>query len=165
MNKIQFAIAQALKDKKSLGVFIISASFLFIMLIAIPIFTIPGNTLQFQLEIFRVRDYFLMLFLSVLAGLNFALYWFASKQRKNRDITESVAGGAASSIAGIFGAIVGTASCASCLAAIFALIGLGTGSVFFVLNNQSYFLLGSIALMFISLYFAARKVNRICNSC
>lgn len=165
MNQIQFATLQTLKDKKSFGILIISASLLFITLIAIPIFTIPGNTLQFQLETFRVQDYFLMLFLSALAGLNFALYWFASKQKKNRDVTQSVAGGAASGIAGIFGAIVGTASCASCLAAIFALVGLGTGSVFFVLKNQSYFLLGSIALMLISLYFAARKVNRICNSC
>lgn len=106
-----------------------------------------------------------MLFLSILAGLNFALYWFALKQRKSRGITQSVAGGAASGIAGIFGAMVGTATCASCLAALFGVIGLGTGSVFFVLKNQSDFLLGAIALMLISIYFAARKVNKVCDSC
>lgn len=165
MNQIYLSISRTLKDKVSLAILIISASSLLILFIAIPVFTIPGNTLQFQLKTFRTQDYTLMLFLSVLAGLNFALYWFALKQRKSRGVTQSVAGGTASGIAGIFGAMVGTATCASCLAALFGLVGLGTGSVFFVLKNQSYFLLGAIVLMLISIYFAARKVNKVCDSC
>lgn len=68
-------------------------------------------------------------------------------------------------VAGIFAAVVGTASCLSCLVALLGLVGLGVGSALFILKNQSYFLLGAIALMLISLYFAARKVDRVCNSC
>jgi len=66
---------------------------------------------------------------------------------------------------GIFGTVVGAAACASCLASLFGLIGLGTGSVFFVLQNQIYFFLGAIIAMLISLYFAARKVKRACDKC
>lgn len=166
MNQTYLAISQTLKDRNSLIVFVIVALALFSLFIAMPIFTIPGNTLQFQLKTFRAQDYTLMLFLSILAGLNVALYWFSFRQRKeNGVVSQAVAGGTASSIAGIFGAIVGTATCASCLAVIFGLIGLGTGSVFFVLKNQSYFLFGAIAVLLISLYFGSRKVSRICSSC
>lgn len=165
MNQIYLSILQSLKDKVSLAILIISASALFILFIALPVFTIPGNTLQFQLKTFRTQDYALMLFFSALAGLNFALYWFALKQKRDQNIPQSVVGGTTSGIAGIFGAIVGTATCASCLAALFGLVGLGTGSVFFVLKNQSYFLVGAIALMLISIYFAARKVSKVCHSC
>lgn len=165
MNQIRFAISQTLKDAGSRDVLVISAFLLFAFLVVLPVFTIPGNTLQFQLETFRVQDYVLMLLLSLLAGLNFSLYWFAAKQNKTDSTAQSIAGSMTSGAGGIFAAIVGTASCASCLAAAFALVGLGTGSVFFVLNNQSYFLLGSIALMLLSFYFAVRKVSRICTSC
>lgn len=165
MNQTHLAVSQTLKDKASLAIFSISALVLFILFVAIPIFTIPGNTLPFQLKAFRAQDYGLMLSLSALAGLNFALYWFASKQRKSQPTTQSVFGGTASGIAGVFGAVVGTATCASCLAVLFGLIGLGTGSVLFVLRNQSYFLLGAIVLMLTSLYFAAQKVNKVCASC
>lgn len=167
MNAIRFAISRVLTDKSALGVFVVSASLLLVLFIAIPVVTIPGNTLQFQLETFGVRDYVLMIALAALAGLNFGLNWFALKQKKNQTSTASasVAGGVTSGVAGVFGAMVGTASCASCLAALFALVGLGTGSVLFVLDHQTYFLLGSMALLLISLYFISRKINKMCTSC
>lgn len=113
--------------------------------------------ITFQLSIFRPMDYFLATFLAVLVGLNLVFQVYTFKQRRVQNATQFVAGGAISGISGIFGAVVGTAACASCLASLFGLIGLGTGSVFFVLKNQSYFLLGAIALMLVSLYFSARK--------
>jgi len=102
----------------------------------------------------------------MLVGLNLALQVYSFKQRGGtQKIPQSVMGGTVSGLSGIFGAVVGTAACASCLASLFGIIGLGTGSVFFVLKNQSYFLIGAIAVMLISLYFAARKINKICQSC
>lgn len=62
-------------------------------------------------------------------------------------------------------AIVGTAACASCLAFLFGIAGLGIGSVAFVLKYQTFFLFGSIALIVLSLYFTAGKVNKHCVSC
>lgn len=139
---------------------------LFLSLIAFPLFTIPGNTLALQLTIFTAKDYLLMAFLSLLAGLNLALSWYGfAQQKKVGDVSQAVAGGAVSTIAGIFGAVVATASCLGCLMALLGLVGLGVGSALFILKNQSYFLFGAIALMLVSLYFAARKVNRVCDSC
>ena len=166
MQQIILAIRQVLKTKNYLFIFFVSAAVLFASLVAIPLFTIPGNFLALQLKIFTARDYLLMAFLSVLAGLNLALSWYGFTQQKKISVaSQSVAGGAVSTIAGIFGAIVGTASCLGCLVALLGLVGLGVGSALFILKNQSYFLLGAIALMIVSLYFAARKVNRVCALC
>lgn len=107
-----------------------------------------------------------MTFLSLLAGLNLALFWYGFSQNKRvSDASQAVAGSAVSAVAGIFGAVVATASCLGCLVALLGFVGLGVGSALFILKNQSYFLLGAIALMTISLYFVARKVNKVCQSC
>lgn len=166
IKQIYCAVSQTFKDKKSLTIFIASTLILLALLIAIPIWTIPGNTIEFQLKIFTVKDYVLMTTLAILAGLNFALYWYGLQlKKKGLAVTKSVAGVAVAGVAGIFGAIVGTAACASCLVSLLAIIGLGAGSTFFILENQSYFLLGAIGVMLASLYFAIRKVNGICKSC
>ena len=161
-----FAISTVLKKRNYVLLVLIVFIFFFGLFILIPLITIPGNDFWFQLSIFRTRDYILMAFLALLVGLNLALQTYNFKRKREaQKLSQSVMGGTVSGLSGIFGAVVGTAACASCLASFFGLIGLGTGSVFFVLQNQSYFLLGAIALMIISLYFAARKVNKVCDSC
>lgn len=166
MQQTLIAIKQIIKKPNYLLLCAVIAVSFFALFIAIPVFTIPGNSLAFQLSIFRTRDYMLMIFLAVLVGLNFAMQAYSWKELKKREsISQSAVQGTVSGVMGIFGAVVGTAACASCLASLFGLIGLGTGSVFFVLKNQSSFLLGAILLMLISLYFAAQKINRVCDSC
>lgn len=158
------AIQIVLKKPQYSFAFIFVAIIFFALFIAIPIYTIPGNSFSFQLSIFRKQDYVLMIFLTLLVGLNVVLQIYGWRQNK-KQTSQNLAQGTAAGAVGVFGAIVGTAACASCLASLFGLIGLGTGSVFFVLKNQSYFLLGAIALMLFSLYFAARKVNKVCVLC
>lgn len=165
LQQIYLALKNVFKERKYFLIFLITAVIFFALFIIIPVFTIPGNDLAFQLSIFRKQDYFLMTFLALLVGLNLAFQVYIFKQQRTQNTAQSVAGGAISGVSGIFGAIVGTAACASCLALLFGLIGLGTGSVFFVLKNQSYFLLGAVVLMVISIYFSSRKINKVCTSC
>lgn len=165
MHNIYLAIKTVLKVRRNFLIFLITTVIFFGLFIIIPVLTIPGNSTGFQLSIFRTRDYVLMVFLSLLVGLNIAFGLYNWQQKRSAKQIESLAQGAVTGTLGIFGAVVGTAACASCLASLFGLIGLGTGSLFFVLENQSYFLFGAIALMLVSLHFAARKVNRVCSSC
>lgn len=166
MSDFIFTIKKVLKTRNYFLIFLISVMLLFALLVAIPLFTVPGNNLALQLKIFTLQNYLLMGFLSLLTGLNLALSWYGFKRQKEiSSASQSVAGGAVSTIAGIFGAMVGTASCLSCLVALLSLVGLGVGSALFILKNQSYFLLGAIVLMLISLYFTVRKITRVCESC
>ena len=164
MQEIIVAIQKVFRERHAYLIFGVTAIIFFALLITIPLITIPGNDLIFQLNIFRTRDYFIMAFLATLVGLNlvFQIYSFQQK-RGQENLAQSATAGATTGIMGVFAGIVGTAACASCLASLFGLIGLGTGSVFFVLQNQSYFLIGAIAVMLISLYYAARKINKVCD--
>ncbi len=156
------AIKTVLKVRRNFLIFVITAIAFLVLFVIIPVTTIPGNTILFQLSIFTARDYSLMVFLAILTGLNFAMQAFNWRQGRNAR-SQALTQGTASGLLGVFGAVVGTAACASCLASLFALIGLGTGSVFFVLKNQSLFLGGAILLMLIAIYFSAKKVNKLCN--
>ena len=164
--QIYLATRKVLTSKSRVLIFAITTIAFFSLLIALPLVTIPGNDLMFQLKIFRERDYFIMAFLAILVGLNvvFQIYTFQQK-REQKNLAQSATAGATTGITSIFAGVVGTAACASCLVSLFGLIGLGTGSVLFVLQNQSYFLIGAIALMLVSLYFATRKINQVCTSC
>ncbi|MBI1960764.1 MAG: hypothetical protein HYS43_00595 [Candidatus Liptonbacteria bacterium] len=161
IRHIYSAAKQVLKERKYAPLFLLLALFFFGLFVLIPIITTPGNTLAFQLSIFRVRDYALMVSLALLVGLNFSMNIYARREQKR----SAAVSGSAAGIGGIFGAIVGTASCTSCLAYLFGIMGLGFGSVAFVLEYQTFFLLGAIALVVLALYFAARKINKACDSC
>jgi len=166
MKQIYLAAINVLKERNYFLTFVLIAILFFGFFIYIPIVTIPGNDLGFQLSIYSQRDYILMFLLAALVGLNFSFQIYSfKKQKEQRDLFKSTGQVAASGLSGAFGAIVGTAACASCLAFFFGLIGLGAGSVIFVLNNQIYFLVGAIIAILISLYFTSRKVNGVCESC
>lgn len=75
-------------------------------------------------------------------------------------VCTSAASSATSGIDAIFASVVGSATCASCLAGLFAALSLGFGSVLFVLKHQTEFLILAITLVAVSLYFTAMKVNR-----
>lgn len=166
MKQIYLAAINVLKERNYFLTFALIAILFFGLFIYIPIVTIPGNDLGFQLSIYSQRDYTLMFLLASLVGLNFSLQIYSfKKQKEQRDLFKSTGQVAISGASGVFGVIVGTAACASCLAFFFGLIGLGAGSVIFVLNNQIYFLVGAIIAILISLYFVARKINGICDTC
>jgi len=166
MQQIILASQKVLKNSKYQLLFAVTTVVFFCFFILIPLVTIPGNDLKFQLGIFRTRDYVLMAFLAVLVGLNLALQVYSFKQRGGtQKIPQSVMGGTVSGLSGIFGAVVGTAACASCLASLFAFFGIGFGGVVFVLNYRWYFVVGIAALMLIAIYLTARKINKVCTSC
>lgn len=106
-----------------------------------------------------------MVFLALLVGLNFSMNIYEWKRRQSTNISKSAASGTVAGFGGAFAAIVGIATCTSCLAFLFGIVGPGIGSVAFVLKFQTLFLLGAIALVVISLYFTARKINKVCNLC
>lgn len=85
----------------------------FALFVTIPVFTIPGNSFGFQLSIFRTQDYVLMALLAILVGLHAAFLAFDWRVRREARQIQKMTQGAATGTLGIFGAVVGTAACAS----------------------------------------------------
>ena len=129
--------------------------------VLVPVFSIPGNNVVFQLSLYAPPELLLMSFFALLIGLTITLQVYAIREKKHCSVPKAHAQGATTGVTGIFAGVLGTAVCASCLIPLFAAIGLGTGSLFFVLENQIYFLIGAVVIMLVSLYFALKRVIKI----
>ncbi|MBI3335747.1 MAG: hypothetical protein HY001_04585 [Candidatus Portnoybacteria bacterium] len=143
-----------------LGWFALSVSFFFAFLL-IQVKTIPGNDFLFQLQLLSLKDYSLFSLLSLLAGLSFLMQWYLLKQK--RKAMGAIGSGIAGGFWATIGSIFGSATCASCIAALFGFLGVGT--VFTLLDYRNYIVAASVAFLGISIYFASQKVIGACKSC
>jgi len=153
------ASKQVLSSRGYFISFIFLAFVIFSLFVAIPTLLIPANSLLFQLSVFTLKDYTLLTVLSILTSLLIVMQIFTYKQAK----ICSSGNIATSSGSAIVAALFGTASCASCLAAVFGFLGLGT--IFFLIKYQWIVVSMAILLILISLYLTSLKLNGVCNSC
>lgn len=142
---------------------IVSAIF-YLILIAFPAKTIPGNSFAFQLSLMRPSDHLLLAFLSLITGLNltFHLYLFRRKRESFSPI-RTASDSALGIFSGLVASVFGTATCGVCIATIFGYFGFGT--VLFLLTWRLYIVGLAIFLSLISLYFLSRKITSVCKAC
>ena len=160
-----FSASKIVLSKKSYlfgFLFLIPLAFLFFILIQV--WTIPGNSFTLQTSILAPKDYLLMVILAFLVSLFLVMQVFIfrnsfSTKAKLVSVGSSGLGG----YSVMFAAVLGTATCASCLVALFGFLGFG--GIVFLMNNQPYIVGISLILLLISLYFLSRKVNGVCESC
>lgn len=162
LHTFWFGIREVITKRNFVLLWLIVFFFFFFLFVLTPVWTVSGNTLARQFDIFTVRDYLLLVFLSSLASLFITMQVYVMRhRRKPEGIGTTTVGG----LGALFAGIAGTAFCASCLAPLFALLGIGFGGVIFVLAYRFYFVVGITLLMFIAIYLTARKINKVCTSC
>ncbi|HEC93899.1 MAG TPA: hypothetical protein ENI56_00815 [Candidatus Kaiserbacteria bacterium] len=141
-----------------------TAVFFFIIFLAIPIITIPANTLKFQLSLLTITDYITLTALAILGSLFLLMNIYAYKQsRQNKARLGVMAEGGFGGSSVILASIFGAASCPMCVVALFGFLGFGV--VGFLVQYQVWILIASLVLMFIPLYFTSQKIMGICKKC
>jgi len=164
MKDFLLATKTVLQQKQYLLLFILLSLVIFFLFILIPVITIPGNTLAFQLSIFTHKDYAFLIIFAFLISLVITMQIFIFYRNKNIKERLGNAGvGVVGGYSGFIAAVLATASCSSCIAALLGF--LGTGAVLFVVENRWLFVAFAIGSMLISLYFMARKINKTCGLC
>ena len=159
---ILFGVRETLTHKNYVALFLLTLPAIFILLILIPVWSVPGNTFAAQLDIFTLQDYLTLSLISLLYALFVAMQVYALRQKnKIVGVGTAVGGG----VGAVFAGIAGTAFCASCLAPLFALFGIGFGGVLFVLEYRFYFVAGVSVLMILAIYLTARKIKAVCENC
>jgi len=157
-----FGVKEPFKSSNHATLFVVALLLMFALFVLIPVWTVAGNTLAYQLRIFTPRDYAVLVLLSGLSALFITMQAYAMKLRKKvAGLGGTVGGG----LGALFAGIAGTAFCASCLAPLFAFFGIGFGGVIFVLNYRWYFIVAITMLMLIAIYLTARKIHKVCISC
>ena len=133
INTIYNASKKVLRKKGYLLAFMAVAIIFFGIFFLLPVFAIPGNDIKFQSSVFTISDYLIMAFLSITIGLLISMQVYNFKMKRSAKATgKGILGGFSGFVAGIFG----TASCSSCIAAVFGFLGAGT--IFFLVENQLY---------------------------
>ncbi len=155
------AVKLVLSIKKYFVFFILFALFFFAFLIYIPVTSIPGNDLKFQLSILTIKDYFVLAGLSILASLSFTLNLFSSVRDFNLRNSGSYLIRGGGSLSGLVASVFGTASCASCIGSVFGF--LGTGGVFFLIKYKNPITWIASFIVLVSIYFSSKRVLGICN--
>lgn len=168
MKQYQFYFLSANKlvfsDKRYLLGFFLAAFAMFWLLLYIPIRTVPGNDLAFQLSILTPKDWLLFTILPVLTALSIVMNVYILKHKSSIQDGASMAGqGGTGFFSGIIASVFGTATCASCVATIFGFLGIG--GVLFLLQYRTYITTAAIILLLISLYFTSKRVLNACESC
>lgn len=159
---IRFSAQETFKNKNYLVLFFGSFFMMLVLFTLIPVWTVTGNTITTQIGIFTLRDYAILMLLSGLYAFFIAMQIYAIRQtRRVRGVGTAVGGGAGA----LFAGVAGTAFCASCLAPLFAMFGIGFGGVIFVLQYRIYFVIAVTALMLIAIYLTARKIRKTCDNC
>tara|TARA_B100000745_G_scaffold264490_1_gene189208 strand:- start:5883 stop:6383 length:501 start_codon:yes stop_codon:yes gene_type:complete len=148
------------RNTKYIVLFLLAFVVMFVLFTLIPVFTVAGNTIATQIDIFTLRDYLVVALLSGLYSLFITMQVYAMRQRKDIGGVGTTVGGG---LGTLFAGVAGTAFCASCLAPLFAIFGVGFGGVIFVLQYRFYFVTGIVILMLIAIYLTARKIQKVCN--
>lgn len=155
------AARKALATPQRIVSFLLIAVLVFVLYLFLPVVLIPGNSVELQLSITRGQDYILFTVLSLTNALLIMMhiYLFSKKNGKLSGFAQGSTGVAS----GLFGGLLATAACSSCIASIIGF--LGSGSVFFVVENRTPISLASFALLAGAIIFTAKRIDGSCREC
>lgn len=148
----------------SIALLILSLLF-FGVFVYIPVTTIPGNDLAFQLQIMTTGDYGLFTTLSILASLSvvYNVFIFLKSWRITSNLNH-VGNMTVSGFTSFGSSVMGSMTCLACGGSLF-LGYIGIGGAVFIFKYRLLLTVLSISLMIISLYFSSRKVLGVCTAC
>lgn len=162
INDITTGIRAGLNSQKDRVYFILLWILFFVFMFLIPVWNTPGNSLRFQAELFRLNEYLVLIVLSCLSALSLYLQWVAFRTSRNGVTQEALLGGGGL-ISGLLSSLFASASCVTCVGALFSFLGFNT--VLFLAIHRWYILAFAFVLLLVSIYLAARKITRGCEVC
>lgn len=133
--------------------------------IIFPVLTTKGNNIKTQIYYLKLSEYLMIFILSWLISLNITFLIYKKRELKF-SIFSNLSFGSVGGILGIFSGLLTTALCVSCLAPIFAFLGLGVGTLFLAFKYKFYIFLISTTLLSLSLYLNLKQINKKkCENC
>ena len=164
LKELITASKEVLKTNRSKSVFVYLTLIIFLVFAFLPAFLIPGNDLRFQASLLRTRDFLTIIPISAATALMIQMQIYLFKKTKTMQARAKVIGsGGVGTYSAVFGGLLATAACSSCIAAFFGF--LGAGSVLFIVSNNVWFIVGALTLMLGSLHLASVRVNGHCAVC
>lgn len=150
------------RDRNNFVTFIALWVILFVFMFSIPVINIPGNSILFQAQLFRGDEYAILILLSLFSAFSLVLQWVAFRISKKGAGQEAFLGGTGV-LSGVISSLFASASCATCIGALFSFLGFNT--ILFLAIHRWYILVFALLLLFLSIILATRKIVRGCEVC
>lgn len=167
MRQIFIATKNVLSDRRYAAVFILIAAVVFSLFFWIQVKTVPGNDGRFQIALFGWKDWAILAAIAVLNSLFVTIEIYAFNLKRSfaqaGGISTGIVTGGIGTSSGILASIFSTASCSLCVSAIFGFLGANT--VVFLVDNRSYVVFVTMALLLLSLFLSSRRFHNTCQAC
>ncbi len=134
---------------------------LFAVYVSVPVFAIPGNSYGFYLKITPPYEIAAIAVLSLLMGIELTMQAYAWRHNIHR--LQHAGAGIAGLVSGSAAALFSTATCASCMSALFSFIGFG--GMAFMIQHRMEMMAATLALLGASFYFTSKRIAGKCASC
>ncbi|MFW6013782.1 MAG: hypothetical protein ACOCZQ_00235, partial [Nanoarchaeota archaeon] len=148
-----------LEQRSYLISFIILSIIMTCLLLFFPKILNPEASLMMQLTLLNTTNYVLVIAISIMTSLLIVMQVYSYKISGSASYTKTAFSGGSA----FFAAVVGTASCASCITTVFAFLGFGASA--FLVKHQILIMSIAIVVIVASLYFTSLKINGECNAC
>lgn len=161
-DEIRNALLLVFFERKYAFVALLATLLMAFIYIFIPVFVTPGNTLEFFLSVTPWWGLLIIFALAALMGLLIAMQYYVirnTRRSKKREIGSGLGAAATSIVSGIFA----TATCAACVGALFSFVG--TSGIFFLLEYRWEITALGFAMVLLSIFLTARRINNHCEVC
>lgn len=138
-----------------------SALVFFGMYLIVPVLLVPGNSLSFELALISPGNFLLLATLALMTGMLAAFELFSLRRSRAHGL-RSAGRQSAGFVASITGGVLAAASCGCGVGILLGVVGLGGGTLF-ATQNQMPIVVALLGIVFIGLYFSARRVAGICS--
>ncbi|MDO8428265.1 MAG: hypothetical protein Q7S92_03565 [Candidatus Diapherotrites archaeon] len=155
-------IKSILKQPKYLAISILSSLILLTLIIFVEINSVPGKNLEAYIGQLTSLQSAYTVFLVLGTGLLVSMQAHIYNLNKEISVKNST-GTALAGLSAIASAIFASATCASCVAAFFGI--LGANGVFFLIDHRwEFVILGTLIILF-SLFKASERILGLCPEC
>ena len=157
------AIEKALSNKKYFLYFLFFSILMVFIYVFIPIFAVPGNSLQFFLAITPWWGFLIFFVLGLSVGLLITMQIYLFKSLKNKPIKET-ATGITATFSSVISGVFTSATCASCVSTLFSFI-LTPTAIITTLNYRWQISSLGFLLVLTSLFLTSRKIQNKSKIC
>jgi hypothetical protein len=156
-------LKQSIGGRWSFIEFVLIASALFLLLMFIPVWTVPGNDFFFQLSIIEPWILALFITLSVANALLIQMQRYIHRIIKEKKAKAGHLVKGATAISILLSSLSAAIVCAACYSTVLAFLGLGVSS--FLVEQRELISLIALGLTLIALYYTGKRINHNCTVC
>lgn len=155
--------ASIFRERIYVAISVASSLVFLILYLLVPVWTVPGNTIAFELGLLTLVDYVLLGALALMTGVLLSLEVSALRRSRSNGL-RSAGEGSIGLVASLAGGVLTAASCGCGLGILLGIVGLGGGAIF-VATHQTAIVVGMLSVVAIGLYFSARRAAGLCATC